>query len=75
MPDLPIHSLRHTYAVLMLEAGADMKFIQEQLGHGSIKITSDVYAHISKKLEQRNMEKIESYTTNILGANWGHNKK
>ncbi len=75
LPDLPIHSLRHTYAVLMLEAGADMKFIQEQLGHGSIKITSDVYAHISKKLEQRNMEKIESYTTNILGANWGHNKK
>ncbi|MCY9582690.1 tyrosine-type recombinase/integrase [Paenibacillus alvei] len=48
MPALPIHSLRHTYAVLMLEAGADMKFIQEQLGHGSIKIISDVYAHIQK---------------------------
>lgn len=73
--DIPIHSLRHTYAVLMLEAGADMKFVQEQLGHGSIRITSDVYSHITKKIEQRNMEKIESYTTNILGANWGHNKK
>lgn len=31
---LPIHSLRHTCAVLLLEAGADMKFVQEQLGHG-----------------------------------------
>ncbi|WP_374955118.1 tyrosine-type recombinase/integrase [Paenibacillus sp. PCH8] len=38
--DLRIHSLRHTYAVLMLEAGADIKFVQEQLGHGSVQITS-----------------------------------
>ncbi|MEK4527297.1 tyrosine-type recombinase/integrase [Paenibacillus sp. FSL H8-0104] len=44
LPSLPIHSLRHTCAVLLLESGADMKFVQEQLGHGSIQITSDVYA-------------------------------
>jgi len=35
IPPLPIHSLRHTHAVLMLEAGADMKYLQERLGHGS----------------------------------------
>ncbi|WP_247898044.1 hypothetical protein [Paenibacillus pabuli] len=28
----------------MLEAGADIKFVQEQLGHGSVQITSDIYA-------------------------------
>jgi integrase len=66
LPQLPIHSLRHTYAVLLLEAGADMKFVQEQLGHGSIQITSDVYAHISKKLEEKNMDKFENFTENIL---------
>ncbi|WP_127491387.1 site-specific integrase [Paenibacillus glycanilyticus] len=71
LPSLPIHSLRHTCAVLMLEAGADMKFVQEQLGHGSIQITSDVYSHISKKLEQRNMEKIDEYKDKILGGVWG----
>ncbi|MDP5273989.1 site-specific integrase [Chengkuizengella sp. 2205SS18-9] len=49
LPQLPIHSLRHTHAVLLLESGATMKYIQERLGHGSIQITSDVYAHISKK--------------------------
>ncbi|WP_411734946.1 site-specific integrase [Paenibacillus sp. M2] len=43
--ELTIHSLRHTYAVVMLEAGADIKFVQEQLGHGSVQITSDVYAY------------------------------
>lgn len=66
---LPIHSLRHTCAVLLMESGADMKFIQEQLGHGSIQITSDVYAHISKKIETANMEKFEHYTENILNIN------
>jgi hypothetical protein len=52
----------------MLEAGADIKFVQEQLGHGSVQITSVIYAHISKKLEQRNIDKYEQYTANILGS-------
>lgn len=62
LPSMPIHSTRHTYAVVMLEAGADMKFVQEQLGHGSIQITSDIYAHISSKIADANMEKYENYT-------------
>ncbi|MCG7406733.1 site-specific integrase [Paenibacillus sp. ACRRX] len=71
LPSLPIHSTRHTCAVVMLEAGADMKYVQEYLGHGSIKITSDVYSHISKKLEQRNTQKIEAYTDKIFGGDLG----
>ncbi|UOQ93380.1 site-specific integrase [Halobacillus shinanisalinarum] len=66
IPPLPIHSLRHTHAVLLLEAGADMKYVQERLGHGSIQITSDVYAHISKKIEKDTMDKFESYTKGIF---------
>lgn len=69
IPKLPIHSLRHTCAVLYMEAGADMKFIQELLGHCSIQITSDVYTHISKKIESKNMEQYEQYTKNILHPN------
>jgi integrase len=67
LPKLPIHSLRHTYAVFALEAGADMKFVQEQLGHGSIAITSDVYSHISKKLGASNIERIEDHANKIIG--------
>ena len=66
IPKLPIHSLRHTHAVLLLEAGADMKFVQERLGHGSVQITSDVYAHISKKIEADTIDKFENYTKNLL---------
>lgn len=62
---LPIHSTRHTHAVMLLEAGADMKMVQERLGHGSMQITSDIYAHVSKKIETRSIEKFDSYMKEI----------
>jgi integrase len=37
------HSLRHTYASLLLNNGESLKFVSEQLGHHSIKVTADVY--------------------------------
>lgn len=42
------HSLRHTLATRLLERGANVKFISEFLGHSSVKITLDVYSHISE---------------------------
>lgn len=49
---LPIHSLRHTYVVLLMEAETDIKYIQKQLGHGSNQITADVYTHVSNKIKK-----------------------
>ncbi|AOH54441.1 integrase [Peribacillus muralis] len=66
IPEIPIHCLRHTHAVLLLESGATMKYIQERLGHGSAQITADVYAHISKKIEKDTMDNFENYTKDIL---------
>lgn len=66
LPKIPIHSTRHTHVVLLMEAGASMKYIQERLGHGSEQITSDVYAHISKRLEAVSIEQYEEYMKNVF---------
>ncbi|MDR6681566.1 integrase [Bacillus safensis] len=66
---MPIHALRHTHAVLLLESGADMKYIQERLGHKSMMVTADVYSHISKKLDQNRIKDYENYVSSIVELN------
>jgi integrase len=40
------HDLRHTYATLMIRAGAHPKYLQSQMGHTSVKTTIDLYGHL-----------------------------
>jgi integrase len=43
------HDLRHTHATILVENKANIKAVQERLGHSSIKTTLDTYTHVTNK--------------------------
>ena len=51
IPDIRFHDLRHTAATLLLSEGVSPKAVSEQLGHGSVAITMDVYAHVTSEMQ------------------------
>ena len=40
------HALRHSFASHLVQAGASLLYVKEQLGHSSIRVTADLYAHL-----------------------------
>lgn len=68
-PEIRFHDLRHTYAVLNIAAGVDYKTISESLGHSSVAFTMDVYAFVSKRMQEEAAAKLDDILTTVLTTN------
>ena len=55
------HDLRHSYAVVSIESGDDIKTVQSNLGHATASFTLDVYGHVSQKMRQQSADRMEQF--------------
>ena len=48
--------MRHSYATWLLEAGADLRWVKDQLGHASIEETEGTYGHLERERHERRVD-------------------
>lgn len=59
LPKITIHQCRHTFASLMLAAGAPILYVSRMLGHKSISTTCNIYGHLVKGKDREYMDKLD----------------
>jgi len=60
IPHKKPHTMRHTCASLLLEAGEELKVVQEILGHSRIGTTADIYSHLTEKSIEKSLDKMST---------------
>lgn len=58
-PSFDYHSLRHTHATILIENGANIKDVQERLGHSNIETTMDTYVHNTDSMKKESVDIFE----------------
>lgn len=61
MKIIKVHGFRKTHATLLFEAGAQVKDVQDRLGHSSSKTTMDIYIQVSKNRQEETVQLFDSY--------------
>ena len=57
---LKFHDLRHTYATYLLSKNIPIKYVQQQLGHSTARMTLDTYANILPTIKNDAMDILNS---------------
>ncbi|MNI85943.1 Tyrosine recombinase XerD [compost metagenome] len=58
---ITVHGLRHTHASMLFEAGASIKEVQERLGHSDIKMTMNIYTHVTKAAKEKTADRFAKF--------------
>ena len=58
LPHITNHTLRHSFCTRLMEAGTNLKVIQQIMGHADFSTTMDIYTDVSERFKQRSVEKI-----------------
>jgi len=53
LPNFSCHTLRHTFTTRLVEAGVNLKVVQDVLGHKDFSTTMDIYTDVTRELKQR----------------------
>ena len=64
-PNARVHDPRHTYAVLSLQNGDDVKTVQGNPGHAAAAFTLDVYGHISERMNEDSANRMQLYVEGL----------
>lgn len=67
--DMRIHDLRHNFATYALQAGVDVKTLQETLGHSTAAFTMKQYAHSTMEMKHAAADKMDALLTEITTSN------
>ena len=70
-PNARVHDLRHTYAMVSIESGVDIKTLQENLGHATAAFTLEVYGHVSRQMQINSANRMEDFIQNTVYAQKG----
>lgn len=65
LPSSSVHSLRHTYASLLIADGTPVVVVSSNLGHAQVSTTSDIYSHIISSAEAKAVEVMDRFSEDI----------
>jgi integrase len=67
LPYRRYHATRHSYATWLLEDGADLRWVQQQMGHATIGQTADTYGHVQPGRHDEATARLDRYLTAATG--------
>lgn len=58
-----LHDLRHTFGSLLIQNGASIVYVKDQMGHSSIQVTVDTYGHLMPGVNTCYVDSLDAQTT------------